>query len=128
MLTPATFYYRTPYCHHSFRFFFSVRLLSALRGHSVFSLSITFIFLSQFLWKSQYFPFECSVLNKGTTGTIFITSLVWRGPWLGIEPRTSALEASTLPLGYRWDRIHLVNNNTVLYHLNNTQTSKTWFV
>jgi len=24
--------------------------------------------------------FECSVLNKGTTGTIFITSLVWRGP------------------------------------------------
>ena len=29
------------------------------------------------------------VLNKGTTGTIFITSLVWRGPWLGIEPETS---------------------------------------
>jgi len=26
------------------------------------------------------------VLNKGSTGTIFITSLVWRGPWLGIEP------------------------------------------
>ena len=26
----------------------------------------------------------------------FITSLVWRGPWLGIE-----LEASTQPLGYR---------------------------
>jgi len=24
-----------------------------------------------------------------TTGTIFITSLVWRGPWLGIEPETS---------------------------------------
>ena len=23
------------------------------------------------------FPFECSVLNKGTTGTIFITPLVW---------------------------------------------------
>ena len=27
--------------------------------------------------------------NNGTTGTIFITSLVWRGPWLGIEPGTS---------------------------------------
>ena len=39
--------------------------------------------------KSQYFPFQCSVLNKGTTGTIFITSLVWRGPWQGIEPGTS---------------------------------------
>ena len=35
--------------------------------------------------KSQYFPFECSVLNKGTTGIIFLTYLVWRGPWLGIE-------------------------------------------
>ena len=30
-----------------------------------------------------------NVLNKGTTGTIFITSLVCRGPWLGIEPGTS---------------------------------------
>ena len=38
---------------------------------------------------SQYFPFECWVLNKGTTGTIFITSVVCRGPWLGIEPGTS---------------------------------------
>ena len=39
--------------------------------------------------KSQYFPFQCWVLNKGTTGTLFITSLVWRGPWLWIEPGTS---------------------------------------
>ena len=29
--------------------------------------SITFIFLSWFLRKSQYFPFQCTVLNKGTT-------------------------------------------------------------
>ena len=29
------------------------------------------------------------MLNKGATGTIFITSLVWRSPWLGIEPGTS---------------------------------------
>ena len=34
-------------------------------------------------------PLECSVLNKGTTGTIIITSLVWRGPWLGIKLGTS---------------------------------------
>ena len=36
--------------------------------------------------RASIFPFECSVLNKGT---IFITSLVRRGPWLGIEPNTS---------------------------------------
>ena len=47
------------------------------------------IFLSYFLRKSQYFPFQCWVPNKGTTGTIFITSLVWHGPWLGMEPGTS---------------------------------------
>ena len=35
------------------------------------------------------FPIKCWVLNKGTIGTIFIMSLVWRGPWLGIEPGTS---------------------------------------
>ena len=45
--------------------------------------------------------FQFWVLNKGTTGTIFITFLVWRCPWLGIEQGPPALEASTLPLGYR---------------------------
>ena len=39
--------------------------------------------------RASIFPFECSVINKDTTGTIFITSLVWCGPWLGIEPETS---------------------------------------
>ena len=39
--------------------------------------------------RASIFSFEYSVLNKGTTGTIFITSLVWRGPWLGIKPGTS---------------------------------------
>ena len=42
------------------------------------------------LLKAPVFTFQCWVLNKGTTGTIFITSLVWRGPWLGIEPGTSS--------------------------------------
>ena len=86
--------------------FFSVRLFMVLRGHSFFHprhngqwtppdfegflyqiLSITLF--SYFLRKSQYFAFQCWVLNKGTTGTIFITSSVWRSPWLGIEPGTS---------------------------------------
>ena len=88
--------------------FFIVRFLSVLRGHSFFSsppqrpmtsdfegvlyqiLSITIYSYLDF-WEraSQHFPFLCWVLNKGTTGTLFITSLVWRGPWLGIEPGTS---------------------------------------
>ena len=87
--------------------FFSVRLLSVLRGHSFFSfppqrpmtsdfegflsqiLSITLFSYLNSWERASMFPFECSVLNKGTTGTIFIMSLVWRSPWLGIEPRTS---------------------------------------
>ena len=91
-----------------FLFFFSIRLLSVLRGHLVFSsppqrpMNSDFegffytrsypLHLFSYLnsWgRASIFPFECSVLNKGTTGTIFITSLVWRGPWLGIEPGTS---------------------------------------
>ena len=87
--------------------FFNVRLLSVLHGHSFFFIPATtandlrlrrifnprfyplhvFTYLNS--WEiASIFPFECSVLNKGTTGTIFITSLVWRGPWLGIEPGT----------------------------------------
>ena len=97
--------------------FFSIRLLSVLRGHSVFSsLPMTsdfegfsipdfihYIYISYLnSWeRASIFPFECSVLNKDTIATIFITSLVWRGPWLGIEPVPPALEASTIPLGYR---------------------------
>ena len=87
--------------------FFSVRLVSVLHGHSVFSsppqrpmtsdfegflyqiLSIT-LFSNVIFWeRASIFPFQCWVLNKGTTGTIFIKSLVWRGAWLGIEPGTS---------------------------------------
>ena len=43
--------------------------------------------------RTSIFTFECWVLNKGTTGTIFITSLVWGGPWLGIEPGTSRTQS-----------------------------------
>ena len=53
--------------------------------------------------RASIFPFKCSVLNKGTTGTIFITTLVWRGPWLGIEPGTSRTRSqhSTIRLSRR---------------------------
>ena len=84
---------------------FSVRLLSVLRGHSVLSSPpqrpiitefegfLYTIFYRLHLFsililerKSHYFPFQCWVLNKVT---IFITDLVWRGPWLGIEHGTA---------------------------------------
>ena len=85
-------------------FFFSVRLLSVLYGlipvTMANDLRLWRIFYPRFYplhlfsylnsWeRASIFPFECSLLNKGTTGTIFITSLVWRGPWLGFEPGTS---------------------------------------
>ena len=54
-------------------------------------LSITLFSYLNSWERGSIFPFQCWVLSKGTTqsGTIFITSLVWRGPWLGIEPGTS---------------------------------------
>ena len=89
-------------------FFFSLPLLSVLCGHSVFSSPPQWPMTSHFegffyprsyplhlfsclnSWeRASICPFEYSVLNKGTTDTSFITSLVWRGPWLGIEPGTS---------------------------------------
>ena len=51
--------------------------------------STTFIFLSYFLRKSQYFPFLMFSAKQGNYWYHFITYLVWRGPWLGIEPGTS---------------------------------------
>mgnify|MGYP007133224162 CR=1 FL=1 len=41
------------------------------------------------LLKEPVFPYSMIIPNKGTTGTIFMTSLVWRGPLLGTEPGTS---------------------------------------
>ena len=58
--------------------------------------------------------FECLVLNKGTTGTIFITSLVWRSPWLGIEYGTSRPRSqhSTTRLSRRRFLIYDLNQQT----------------
>ena len=53
--------------------------------------------------------FNYSVPNKGTSGTIFIAYLVWRGLWLGIEPGTSRTRSqhyttrlSRRRFGYKW--------------------------
>ena len=47
---------------------------------------LLYVELIHVLYIVRLFSYE---LNRITTGTIFITSLVWRGPWLGIEPGTS---------------------------------------
>ena len=97
-------------------FFFSVRLLSVLLGHSFFSSPLHRPMTSDFegfsipdcihyiyfpiliLEKEAVFPFRMfSAKQESYSGTIFITPLVWRSPWLGIEPRTSR----TLPLSCR---------------------------
>ena len=104
--TWVTFYFLLHHLH-----LFSVILLSVLCGHSVFPsppqrpMTSNFEgFLYQILsiklfsclnsWKrASTSLFQCWVLNKGSTGTILITSLVWRGPWLGIEPGTSRTQS-----------------------------------
>ena len=74
------------------RFFHPATTANDLRLRRIFYPRFYPLHLFSYLnsWeKASIFPFECSVLNNGTTCTIFITSLVWRGPWLWVEPRTS---------------------------------------
>ena len=58
-------------------------------------LSITFHCLSEFLRKSQYFPFWMFSAKQGNYWYHFYNVLDW-----GLDPGPPALEASTLPLGY----------------------------
>ena len=76
----------------SFGFFIPAKTVNDLRLRRMFYPRLYPLNLFSYLnsWeRASIFPFKCSVLNKGTPGTMFITSLVWRGPWLGIEPGTS---------------------------------------
>ena len=92
----------------SFGFFIPATTANDLRLRRIFYPRFYPLHLFSYLnsWaRASIFPFECSVLNKGTTGTIFITSLVWRGPWLGIEPGTSRTQChhyTTRLLRRRW--------------------------
>ena len=43
------------------------------------------------LQKEPLFPFLMLSAKQGTYWYHFITSLVWRGPWLGIEPGTCVI-------------------------------------
>ena len=79
---------------HYWTVFFSVRLLSVLRGHSVLSSP-----------PQRFF-------NKGITGTIL--QRLWYDAVLdwGLNPGPPALEASTLPLGYRGGGKNIDDDNT----------------
>ena len=73
-------------------------------------------------------------VDKGTSGTIFITSLVWRGPWLGIEPGTSRTQShhSTTRLSRR-DLLQTIsytvsNSKKELFSHKTTWTSNVWKV
>ena len=82
--------------------FNSIPLLSVLRGHSGFFIPATtandlwlrrifyprFHPLHLFSYLNSWERASISLFNV-TTGSIFITSLVWRGPRLGIEPGAS---------------------------------------
>ena len=65
-------------------------------------LPITYIFLSEFLRKSQYFPFWMFSAKQGNYCyhfyNIFGMTRSLTGDW---NPGPPALKASTLPLGYR---------------------------
>ena len=50
-------------------------------------------FLILLLEKEPAFPFSMLSAKQGSYWYHFITSLVWRGPWLGIEPGIPALDA-----------------------------------
>ena len=81
--------------------------------------SITFIWFI-FWERANIFPFECSVLNKGTTGTTFITSLVWRGPWLGIEPGTSRTRSQHCPTRLSRRRLSKCYLNNIHFQIGST--------
>ena len=109
--------------------FFSVRLLSVLRGHSFFyprhngqwlrRISITdfihYIFCSiLILEKEPVFPFWMFSAKQGHYWYHFY-NVFWYDAVLdwGLNPGPPALEASTLPLGYRGGGISATETGTI---------------
>ena len=110
---------------------FSVRLLSVLRGYSVFSSPPhsqwpptskdiytrsypLHCFLILILEKEPVFPFQCSVLNKGNYWYHFYNVFgMTRSLTGGLNPGPPALDTSTLPLGYRGGGVSFIEFLTV---------------
>ena len=89
----AIFFYRSTFVGSVWSFVFSSPpqqpMTSDFEGFLYQILSITLLSYLNSWERASIFLFKCWVLNKGTTGTNFIMSLVWCGPWLGIETGTS---------------------------------------
>ena len=94
MFHSVTFFWRSTFVGSawSFGFFIPATTANDLGLRRIFYPRFYSLHLFSYLnsWeRASIFPFQCWVLNKGTTGTILITSLVWCGPWQEIEPGTS---------------------------------------
>jgi len=62
------------------------------------------IFYIYFVWERASVPLLMFSAKQGKYWYHFITPLVWRGPWLGIKPRTSCTRSqhsTTRPLSRR---------------------------
>ena len=86
------------YCFFGFGFllhfsilFFKFFLALDLRLRRIFYPRYDPLHLFSYLnsWEGEIFPFLMFSAKQGNYWYHFITSLVWRGPWLGIEPGTS---------------------------------------
>ena len=103
-----------------FSFFIPATTANDLRLRRIFYPRFYPLHLFSYLnsWeRASIVHFECSELNKGNTGTIFITSLVWRGPWLGIEPGASRTRSqhSTTMLSRRRYSFLLIHTSFHIY-------------
>ena len=100
------FFYRSTFVRSMWSFVFFIPATTAndlrLRRISDFIHYIYFPIL--ILEKEPVFPFLMFSAKQGNYLNHFITSLVWRGPWLGIEPETSRTRSqhSTTRLSRRW--------------------------
>ena len=85
------------------RFFYPTTTANDLRLQriSIPDRILVHYFLILILEKEPVFPFRMFSAKQGHYWYHFISSLVWRGHYWGLNPGPPALDASTVPLGYR---------------------------
>ena len=76
------------------------------------------LFAICYLRKTQNFPFNVECLTREPTLPILTSLVLYRG----LNPRPPALEAISLPLGYRGGKMKKVRNaNSIIMFLVNAQ-------